>query len=230
MPGNCTWDDFNDARTLCEDFNTKYAAHFAKLSREMTAREIVGSASKLVLDIMEKFACLDDMNKDMFRQLLVSKGVETILFGQKYGIDFMQVSSCASPEMGPLSMSLLPLRRTIAMIDAVHGSGWKRFQVDQLCSCPRDLVRIFHRGSACSCLKELYYNLKDNTPKKLRCEGCKEISDLKNIFECSKCETVIYCSRECAVNDWANHKSECKSLCKLRDLIVSKGSVLQPEK
>jgi hypothetical protein len=43
----------------------------------------------------------------------------------------------------------------------------------------------------------LYYYLKDNTPKKLLCQGCWEISDTNDVFE-GKCKERLDCSFECA--------------------------------
>jgi hypothetical protein len=69
-------------------------------------------------------------------------------------------------------------------------------------------LSFFHRKSVCSCLKDLYYNLKDNTSKRTFCHGCEKTSKVKNIFECN-CKRAIYCSRQCAKRDWADHKSHC---------------------
>jgi hypothetical protein len=46
MPGNGTWDDFNDARSLFEDLNAKLAALY--VNKETTMRDIQGSAFELV--------------------------------------------------------------------------------------------------------------------------------------------------------------------------------------
>jgi hypothetical protein len=48
-----------------------------------------------------------------------------------------------------------------------------------------------------SCLKDLHYNLKDNTSKKTWCHVCNERTNVKDIFQW-ECRIVFYCSRECA--------------------------------
>jgi hypothetical protein len=132
------------------------------------------------------------------------QGVQIILAGLEDGIDFIHLTDCHSLEFRPVVIYLLPLFTAIDIIDLLNGNARSGVQADQFYTSPREVVKMFHRGSTCSCLKDLYYNLKDNTPKMLGCYGCREISDLKNIFEC-KCKTAIYCSRACAEKDWANH-------------------------
>jgi hypothetical protein len=70
-------------------------------------------------------------------------------------------------------------------------------QRNHLIVSPRELVKFFDRKSACSCLKDLYYNLKDNTSKKTWCHVCNERTNVKDIFQW-ECRIVFYCSRECA--------------------------------
>jgi hypothetical protein len=66
----------------------KFASHIAIFSKGTTISEMNDSLFKLNLDIMEKFAYLDHINRDMFRQLVASRGAEMILAGQNDGIDF----------------------------------------------------------------------------------------------------------------------------------------------
>ncbi|GFH52078.1 hypothetical protein CTEN210_08554 [Chaetoceros tenuissimus] len=47
------------------------------------------------------------------------------------------------------------------------------------------------------------------------CENCpKTCADIgSKLSVCSKCKKVYYCSRECRVEDWPRHKSQCKFEC-----------------
>jgi hypothetical protein len=47
------------------------------------------------------------------------------------------------------------------MCAAGGGGSPGRFQKNHFSANPREMVRFFHRRSSCSCLKDLYYNLKD---------------------------------------------------------------------
>ena len=60
-------------------------------------------------------------------------------------------------------------------------------------------------------LADLYTN---NTVEGLL-EGFKCNKCQKQAFKrCSKCKSVWYCSRECQVGDWPQHKEKCKKLAK----------------
>jgi hypothetical protein len=125
---------------------------------------------------------------------------------QEMGMDFTQFSK---GDMYFIFSLLEPCINLISAIDGINNGGDEPgVQINQLWASPRDVIRMFHRRSACSCLKDLYYNLKDNIPKMTRCGGCMETSDTKNIFEC-ECKQIFYCSRECAKSHWVEHKSEC---------------------
>jgi hypothetical protein len=50
------------------------------------------------------------MNKDMLQQLLVSRGVDMILFALQDGRDFIQLDDCTSPEVLSLIFWLLLLQ------------------------------------------------------------------------------------------------------------------------
>ena len=41
--------------------------------------------------------------------------------------------------------------------------------------------------------------------KKYNCKLCSKIGE----YKCSKCGKVIYCSIECQLKDWVNHKNNC---------------------
>jgi hypothetical protein len=108
-------------------------------------------------------------------------------------------------------MGLYPLIELLLSVHLVNGISVSSVQLNLLNNSPREMIKLFHRDSACNCLKDLYYSLKDNTPKILQCMGCNMISDMKDIFEC-ECTFVMYCTHECAEKDWQNHKSMCKVL------------------
>jgi hypothetical protein len=160
-------------------------------------------------DISKQFALLNDVNKDVFQQLLISKGIQKILYAQEKG--FLQFESCDAREIIPVGFICLmvPLIYLIAEVTRQGGDSFSSLQLNQISTSLRGLVRLFHRRSPCSCIKDLYYSLKDNKPKMTYCDGCKQLSDAKNIFECG-CGKRFYCFRECARRDNANHsKDEC---------------------
>lgn len=98
---------------------------------------------------------------------------------------------------------------------AATASELARLVLD-LCDSPREIVRFFHKRNCCDCLDKLYEEMKKTTPRSARCQQCREVKDFKQIFNCSKCMAVQYCSRACQVSHWAHHKEKCKKLKKLR--------------
>jgi hypothetical protein len=72
VPDNCTWDDFIEARALFEDFFANIVAY--NRSNDWAMRGIFCHGMALSLANFERYTLLDDMNKDLFRQLVVSRG------------------------------------------------------------------------------------------------------------------------------------------------------------
>ncbi len=77
------------------------------------------------------------------------------------------------------------------------------------------LVKFFRRRIPCSCMDEKYeevkcitkmgicYNKKCSLPN-------REVERSKTMY-CSRCRCAVYCSRECQVAHWAQHKTLCDS-------------------
>lgn len=47
---------------------------------------------------------------------------------------------------------------------------------------------------------------------KLSCAGCDKVLDTSEGMRCARCKTAIYCSRDCQVSHWKEHKPECTRL------------------
>jgi hypothetical protein len=218
LPDNRTLDDFKEAYALFEAFETRFEVYRSRMIEALGTRgdirlssDIMATTShQLDRDILPKcLFLLNNESRDVFQQLVISKGIQLILSIQEAGVDFIEFSSITTSDIGDLAIFLLPLISLITCIE--NGGGDPNYsQVNQTYASPREVIKMFHRRSHCSCLKDLYYNLKDNTPKKTFCNGCGETSNAKSIFECD-CKNRIYCSRECAKKDWPNHKRECKA-------------------
>jgi hypothetical protein len=99
MPENCTWDDFKAAVALFEEFDTE--------SLDIT----------LALDVKRKFMSLDDMNKGMFLQLVVAKGVNLILLAMEVGVDFIQLANYRNPVWPSLMKGLFSSLSSLTLVD-----------------------------------------------------------------------------------------------------------------
>jgi hypothetical protein len=183
---------------------------------QQAAREY---AFRFINNIIQKLVLLDDVNKDVFQRLLIAKGIKWILDSQKNGLDFIRFASSDTPY---LAIVFLPLITFIEEIVRTNGEGLTTSRFNNLFASPRELIRLFHRRRVCGCLKNLYYNLKDNTAKRTICHGCYEIRDAKNIFQCDYCKITFYCSRECAKRDWARHQIMCTAYKRYNELTAEK--------
>ena len=81
--------------------------------------------------------------------------------------------------------------------------------------CTRDIVRFVDKRNSCDCLKSIYNELKKTTTRQNLCHNCNQMKHHKDIKACSKCNTALYCSRECQLAHWPEHKDGCKRLREL---------------
>ncbi|KAL9178898.1 hypothetical protein ACHAXT_011871 [Thalassiosira profunda] len=61
----------------------------------------------------------------------------------------------------------------------------------------------------CRCLDGLKLVYKNDVKVGL-CSVCRKKSERKKLLQCSRCEMIQYCSKECQVKDWPNHKDACR--------------------
>jgi len=74
----------------------------------------------------------------------------------------------------------------------------------------RNLVKFFRKRIPCNCLDDEWEALKDERTGK--CTLCSKTAEDASLFNCSKCGLIKYCSKDCQVKDWPDHKSLCKEL------------------
>ena len=75
--------------------------------------------------------------------------------------------------------------------------------------CCREFVRYVHERNTCNCLESVYNELKTTTRRTNICWHCKESKPVKQIKECSGCKIELYCSRECQLAAYPDHKEKC---------------------
>ncbi|GFH59703.1 hypothetical protein CTEN210_16179 [Chaetoceros tenuissimus] len=84
-----------------------------------------------------------------------------------------------------------------------------------------DLLQSIKKMSDLStCSKQLDMNETFIDMARHSCAKCKTIDLESPLLVCAKCKGVGYCSKECQVADWKNHKVDC--LKKLSDMTASK--------
>ena len=57
---------------------------------------------------------------------------------------------------------------------------------------------------------------KETTKRTAPCMNCEKLVNIKQMCECGYCKISQYCSIECAIAQWPDHKGSCKCLRKLR--------------
>jgi len=72
----------------------------------------------------------------------------------------------------------------------------------------RKLAKFFSKRIPCHCLDDLAMT----APRTAGCNGCKEFTVGSSLRVCSACGIVSYCSKECQVKDWPQHKLLCKEV------------------
>ena len=81
---------------------------------------------------------------------------------------------------------------------------------DVMNGCYRSLVKFFMKRVPCKCLDEMYSKLKLLTPKMSDCVSCNQRKKRTELYICTGCERVQYCSKACQTAHVSMHKEHCK--------------------
>ena len=73
----------------------------------------------------------------------------------------------------------------------------------------RDVVRFLKKRISCSCLKNMYKQVK-KLPKVGTCYGCQKKKARKDLMVCKDCRVAQYCCVGCQKQDWPDHKEMCE--------------------
>ena len=76
-------------------------------------------------------------------------------------------------------------------------------------STKRDALKFFRKRISCKCLKKMHLEARKTIPKIGICSGCNEEVKRELLDVCSRCVADQYCSRECQVAHWPEHKRGC---------------------
>ena len=73
----------------------------------------------------------------------------------------------------------------------------------------RDAVKYVAKRLPCTCLKELHSAARKKLEKMGNCFGCHMKFPRSQLYVCTGCKYVPYCSRECQRANWSDHKHLC---------------------
>ena len=80
--------------------------------------------------------------------------------------------------------------------------------------CGRDTLKFYRKRMDCKCLKDVHLQARKTIQKMARCFHCDEMKQRSLMRVCSRCRISEYCSRECQVANWCDHKPICdKCVC-----------------
>ena len=84
-----------------------------------------------------------------------------------------------------------------------------------LSSIRRDLLKFYRKRTSCSCLKKLHLEARKTITKMAKC-SCGVEKERLSLSTCSRCMIVDYCSRQCQVADWSDHRACCDAIVEHR--------------
>ena len=73
----------------------------------------------------------------------------------------------------------------------------------------RDLLKFFSKRIACSCLKKMHSEARKSMQKMSICYHCQVPKERASFMICSRCKVQHYCSKECQVANWPQHRGYC---------------------
>ena len=74
----------------------------------------------------------------------------------------------------------------------------------------RDSLNFYRKRISCSCLKDMHLHARKTLPKLGMCSHCGELKERATLMVCGRCKIDQYCSSECQVAAWPQHKSGCR--------------------
>lgn len=84
--------------------------------------------------------------------------------------------------------------------------------LDTIVNSRRDALKFYRKRVSCKCLKRLHLDARKFLPKSGQCFHCEKKVERVSLSVCSRCMVMQYCSRECQVANWPDHKGPCLSL------------------
>ena len=102
--------------------------------------------------------------------------------------------------------------KTGDMFSAINGRGSAMKRRDICEGNKRDLLKFYRKRISCSCLREMHLEARKTLPKVGECFHCRQVFDRVSLMVCSRCRILQYCSRECQIAHWHEHKSTCDAL------------------
>ena len=92
-------------------------------------------------------------------------------------------------------------------VDANTNTAAKMLELGK-CDDEHTLVKYLKKRIPCSCLDEVYEEVKSITRTGV-CFSCSSVVERSKMLTCSRCGKANYCGRKCQKAHWPNHKDHC---------------------
>jgi len=197
-------DDYAAASDLYSEYVDKYNERV-----RVGGENLIIDLHLLAYNTYDEYYQLSDARKELFRKLLLSLGSDLCVDAAKEK-DLTNETTIAAV--------YLILIVTIEIRDKYNGASNQNIRgeivatLNDIVYCPRQTIRFFHRRNLCDCLQDIYYKLKETTSKTSQCFYCKKVVEIKQMCRCDYCNVLQYCSYECALAHWPEHKVGCERL------------------
>ena len=89
----------------------------------------------------------------------------------------------------------------------IVSSKWRDLGINS--SEKRDALKFFRKRTSCKCLKKVHLEARETLPKLGHCYNCQKEMERVHLSVCSRCNICHYCSRECQVAQWPEHREDC---------------------
>ena len=142
-------------------------------------------------------------NQQKLRSLLVNLGTNLLLRDQ---IDASHLADIVAYSVISLSY---PPNNFLLTKSVMTSSKCRNTLRDLESGMPYDCIKFFYRRSLCKCLKEMYSSEKAKK-RYSRCYSCNVEKERSQLFLCSNCLLVYYCSVDCQAIHWPKHQRMCK--------------------
>ena len=154
-------------------------------------------------------------NLQFLKAHFIAIGTEIVLKKVAYNKMWLEVAGCVVSavlifdkyEDDP-SMSLQAVTPTLLTV--VRGDVVFR-TLDTIEGCEKSIVRFFRHRSSCSCLEQRFAEAESHLTRTGMCHNCLERKESNTFFVCQGCRRVQFCSLECHVKCWPNHKPMCRA-------------------
>ena len=198
-------DSFNN---ICLPFVTAFASIVENFEGGISSDFVLSDCLTTACnETMDEFAEVwrDCTKIEMVISYCLAFGMQYILDGDG---DYNDARGCAVTARYLEQYVLVRFKRSQAMIHWI-----KLFEMRR--SDMHTLVKFFRHRIPCSCLDEKYEEVKDIVKMGMcfnpQCTLPNRMTERSKTMYCSRCRNAVYCSRECQISDWTNHKPDCDS-------------------